>query len=177
MLEDDFDVELNRIRDQRIINNEYISSVTWILTLRPKRIAELKIPSFEIGNFTTEELTVNVVPVSEELTEKLDQEVFWITKVDRQEQYVHGGIHVERKLYYSNNVTLVRIGRRGGLPAPQDVDNAHIVNLGNQNDDWALLETVELIVYTHKSLLFLPKKVALCRYRRRLLQRTLTLTI
>lgn len=157
VLEDDFDVELNRIRDQRIINNEYISSVTWILTLRPKRIAELKIPSFEIGNFTTEELTVKVVPVSEELTEKLDQEVFWLTKVDRQEQYVHGGIHVERKLYYSNNVTLVRIGRRGGLPAPQDIDDAHIVNLGNQNDDWAPRNGRTYRVYTQEFVIFAEK--------------------
>ena len=157
VLEDDFDVGINRIRDQRIINNEYISSVTWILTLKPKRVAELKIPSFDIGNFTTEELTLNVVPISAKLTEKLDQEVFWITKVDRQEQYVHGGIHVERKLYYSNNVTVGRIGRRGGLPSPRNVDNAHIVNLGDQNDDWAPRNGRTYRVYTQEFVIFAEK--------------------
>ena len=156
-LDDFFEIEMNRIRDQRIINNQYISSVTWILTLRPKRVGEFKIPSFEIGSFTTEELTLNVVPISDEIKEKLDQEVFWITKVDRQEQYVHGGIHVERKLYYSNNVTLVRMGRRGGIPAPDDVDDAHIVNLGNQNDDWAPLNGRTYRVYTQEFVIFAEK--------------------
>ncbi|MYD45005.1 MAG: protein BatD [Gammaproteobacteria bacterium] len=157
-LEDDFDI-LSQMSetDQRLVNNQYTSSKTWTLVLKPKKVAELKIPSFAIGNFTSEELSIKVVPISEELAEKLDQEVFWVTTVDRKEQYVHGGIHVERKLYYSNNVSLVRIGRRGGLPAPQDVEDAHIVNLGNQNDDWAPRNGRSYRVYTQEFVIFAEK--------------------
>ena len=135
-LNNDFDIIRDyRTGETRVTNNTFQSFVEWTLVLRPKRVAELKIPSFEVGNFTTEELTIKVSPISEELTKKLDEEVFWITTVDRQEQYVHGGIHVERKLYFSSNVDLVRLGRRG-LPAPEDMDDAHIVNLGVQATSW-----------------------------------------
>ena len=156
-LEDDFEVHISSVRDQRLVNNQYSSSKTWTLVLKPKRVAELKIPSFKIGNFTTEELTLTVTNMTEELKEKLDEEVFWITKVNRHEQYVHGGIHVERKLYYSNTVTLNRIGRRGELPAPADVDDAHIVNLGNQNNDYAPRNGRTYRVFTHEFVIFAEK--------------------
>jgi len=156
-LEDDFEVHISSVRDQRLVNNQYSSSKTWTLVLKPKRVAELKIPSFKIGNFTTEELTLTVTSMTEELEEKLDEEVFWITKVNRHEQYVHGGIHVERKLYYSNKVTLNRIGRRGELPAPADVDDAHIVNLGNQNNDYAPRNGRTYRVFTHEFVIFAEK--------------------
>ena len=132
----DFDILRSfRSGETRVVNNTFQSFVEWTLVLRPKRVADLKIPSFEIGNYKTEELSLKVGPMSEELTQKLDEEVFWITTVDRKEQYVHGGIHVERKLYFSTNVDLVRLGRRG-LPAPEDVENAHIVDLGVQSTTW-----------------------------------------
>lgn len=156
-LEDDFEVHISSVRDQRLVNNQYSSSKTWTLVLKPKKRGKLKIPSFEIGNFTTEELTLTVSRMSEELEEKLDGEVFWITKVNRQEQYVHGGIHVERKLYYSNNVTLNRVGRRGELPVPADVDDAHIVNLGNQNNDYAPRNGRTYRVFTHEFVIFAEK--------------------
>ncbi|MYC26152.1 MAG: protein BatD [Gammaproteobacteria bacterium] len=157
-LNDDFDIlSQSSERASRLENNQYTSSKTWTLALKPKRVAELKIPSFEISTYTTEELTLNVIPVSDELKEKLDQEVFWITKVDRQEQYVHGGIHVVRKLYYSNNVILARMSRRG-LPAPTDIDNAHIVDLGIQSPDWVprngrtyRVHTQEFVIFAEKS--------------------------
>lgn len=132
----DFDILRSyRSGETRVVNNTFQSFVEWTLVLRPKRVADLKIPSFEIGNYKTEELSLKVGPMSEELTQKLDEEVFWITEVDREEQYVHGGIHVERKLYFSTNVDLVRLSRRG-LPAPEDVENAHIVDLGVQSTTW-----------------------------------------
>ena len=154
----DFDIIRNyRSGETRVTNNTFQSFVEWTLILRPKRVAELTIPSFEVGNFKTEELTIKVSPISEELTKKLDEEVFWITTVDRQEQYVHGGIHVERKLYFSSNVDLVRLGRRG-LPAPEDVDNAHIVNLGVQATSWIprngrsySIHTQEFVIFAERS--------------------------
>lgn len=156
-LHDDFEIlSESSERASRLENNQYSSSKTWTLVLKPKRVADLKIPSFQIGNFTTEELSVKVLPISEELTEKLDLEVFWITKVDRQEQYVHGGIHVERKLYYSNNVTLLRMSRRG-IPAPRDIENAHIVDLGGRNDDWVPRNGRTYQVFTQEFVVFAEK--------------------
>ena len=142
----------------RIYNNNFISVAEWTLVLRPKRITTLTIPVLKIGNFTTEELSLKVVPMSEELHEKLDQEVFFVTSVDRQEQYVHGAIHVERKLYYSVNVNLGGIGRRRGVPPPEDMDNAHIVNLGSQGSNWVTrngrsynLLTQEFVIFAEQS--------------------------
>lgn len=160
-LHDDFEIlSESSERASRLENNQYSSSKTWTLVLKPKRVAELKIPSFEIGSFTTEELSVKVVPISAELTKKLDQEVFWITRVDRQEQYVHGGIHVERKLYYSNNVSLVRMGRHG-IPAPQEIENAHVVDLGGRNDDWVPRNGRSYRVFTQEFAVFAEKSGAL----------------
>lgn len=164
-LNTDFEV-LNTQRSgrTRVINNTFESVVEWTLELRPRRVAELKIPSFDIGNFKTKELSLSVGPISEELRDKLDQEVFWITKVDHTEQYVHGGIHVERKLYHSNNVDFVGLGSRG-LPEPGLVENAHIVYLGVRTATWEprngrtySVVTQEFVIFAERSgTISLPK--------------------
>ena len=135
-LNKDFDIlHITESSTTRIVNNTLTAVAEWILFLRPKRVAKLTIPALEIANHTTKELSLIVEPMSDELRETLAKEVFWETSVDRQEQYVHGSIHVERKLYYSDSVTLRGIGRRG-LPAPQDIENAHIVNLSAEGRNW-----------------------------------------
>ena len=54
-LNDDFDIlSQSSERASRLENNQYTSSKTWTLALKPKRVAELKIPSFEISTYTTE---------------------------------------------------------------------------------------------------------------------------
>ncbi|MXZ44509.1 MAG: protein BatD [Gammaproteobacteria bacterium] len=157
-LNTDFDV-LNTQRSgrTRVINNTFESIVEWTLELRPKRTAELKIPSIDIGKFKTEELTLTVGPMTKDMRDKMDQEVFWITKVDRTEQYVHGGIHAERKLYYSNNVDVVGLGRRG-LPGPGLIENAHIVELGVRAATWEprngrtySVGTQEFVIFAERS--------------------------
>lgn len=156
-LNKDFDVQyIRKSSSTTIVNGSLNSIAEWYLGLRPKRIATLTIPKLDIGNFTTEELSLKVLPISDELEEKLGQEVFWITNVDRLEQYVHGGIHVERKLYYTDNVNLVRQSR-GRLPIPQDIDNAHIVNLGEQGSNWGRQNDRSYNVYSQEFVVFSEK--------------------
>lgn len=161
-LTEDFDVLSNQNSSTtKIINNNFFSVAEWRIVLRPKRIASLKIPALNIGNFTTEELDLNVVPISDELSERLDQEVFWIVNVDRQEQYVHGGIHVEHKLYYSDDVTLPGRGRRGAIPVPQIIDDAHLVDLGYRGSNWDLRNGRSYHVNAHESVIFAEKSGSL----------------
>lgn len=153
-LNEDFDIErTTQSSSTTIVNGVFTSVAEWYLVLRPKRIATLTIPQLKIGNHTTEEITLKVLPISDELSEKLGLEVFWITNVDRAEQYVHGGIHVERKLYYTENVNLVRRGR-SRLPVPQDIENAHVVILGEQGSNWGRQNDRSYNVYSQEFVVF-----------------------
>lgn len=153
-LNEDFDIErTTQSSSTTIVNGVFTSIAEWYLVLRPKRIDTLTIPELKIGNHTTEELTLKVLPISDELSEKLGLEVFWITNVDRTEQYVHGGIHVERKLYYTENVNLVRRGR-SRLPVPQDIENAHVVILGEQGSNWGRQNDRSYNIYSHEFVVF-----------------------
>ena len=153
-LDEDFDIErTTQSSSTTIVNGVFTSVAEWYLVLRPKRIATITIPKLKIGNHTTEELTLKVLPISDELSEKLGLEVFWITNVDRPEQYVHGGIHVERKLYYTENVNLVRRGR-SRLPVPQDIENAHVVILGEQGSNWGRQNDRSYNVYSQEFVVF-----------------------
>ncbi len=133
----------------------FTSSGHWKISLRAKRTGKLTIPAFTVSGFTTEKIEVVVNPIDPKLREKIEGEIFFITEIDRREQYIHGAIHVDRRLYYSNNVQL-SLAR--DLPMPTDMEDAHVVPIGRMNQPSARrnnrfynLEVQQFVIYGEKS--------------------------
>ena len=133
-----------------ISNGRQNASTTWTLWLRPRHTGELTIPPFTINGEKTEAINVFVEPLSAEVRAELEQEVFILTNVNRPQQYIHGAIHVERRLYYSDNVT--QLSRH--LPPPDDIENAYVISRGDITRTYARRNNRQYSVLVQKFVLF-----------------------
>lgn len=133
-----------------ITNGRHQASSRWRLILRPKQTGELTIPSFTIAGDSTKEIIIYVEPISEELRVELTQEIFIVTNVNRTEQYIHAAIHVERRLYYSDNVSQLS----QHLPAPDDIENVYVMSKGDIKRTFARRNNRQYSVLVQEFVLF-----------------------
>lgn len=133
-----------------ITNGRHQASSRWTLILRPKQTGELTIPSFTIAGDSTKEIIIYVEPISDELRAELTQEIFIVTNVNRSEQYIHAAIHVERRLYYSDNVSQLS----QHLPAPDDIENVYVLSKGDIKRTFARRNNRQYSVLVQEFVLF-----------------------
>lgn len=133
-----------------IANGRHQASSRWTLILRPKQTGEITIPSFTIAGDSTKEIIIYVEPLSEELRDELAQEIFIVTNVNRSEQYIHAAIHVERRLYYSDNVSQLS----QHLPTPDDIKNVYVLSKGDVKRTFARRNNRQYSVLVQEFVLF-----------------------
>ncbi len=108
-IERDFEILGNSSRpySSMTIVNGRTTSVTYhdhVLTLKPKRMGTLVIPSIQVGNVGTQPIRVRVEELSPALREQMNRLVFFETEVDTKETYVQGQIIYAVKLYYTEAI-------------------------------------------------------------------------
>lgn len=122
----------------------------WTYELIPKRVGELTIPSFEINGETSQEITIVVKALDAEKLQAIEQEAFFITKIDRERQYVHGAIHVEQRFYYSDKVIQVA----QSFPPPSNIANAYVIPVGEIERTFAFRNNKQYSVLVQKFVVF-----------------------
>ncbi|MCY3627349.1 MAG: protein BatD [Gammaproteobacteria bacterium] len=133
-----------------IASGRHQASSRWTLILRPKQTGEITIPSFTIAGDSTKEIIIYVESLSEELRDELAQEIFIVTNVNRSEQYIHAAIHVERRLYYSDNVSQLS----QHLPTPDDIKNVYVLSKGDIKRTFARRNNRQYSVLVQEFVLF-----------------------
>ena len=108
-LQRDFDIitESNRQNSSMSIINGRRTSVVYkdhVLTLSPKRMGNLFIPSFSAGNDRSQPITIRVQQQTASQRQRMNQFVFFETSVDTNNPYVQGQIIYSVKLFYTDAI-------------------------------------------------------------------------
>jgi len=127
LLQRDFEV-MSTARSSRqnisLINGRQTAEVftEWNITLRPKKLGRLQIPSIEIGGQRSAPISIQVNRLSKSDQARMTQYVFFETNVDTDKTYVQGQVLYTVKLFYADGVS-------GDFPIEPDIPNAVITTL------------------------------------------------
>ena len=104
-----------------IVNGRQTSSVRtdYVLTLRVKRLGRLIIPPIRVGAETTSAIPIHAMVQSSQTTRRMNQLVFFDTRVDTTNTYVQGQVLYTVKLFYSESIS-------GDFPPPPKIEDAVI---------------------------------------------------
>lgn len=129
VLSGDFIVNRAGTSSQTNIDNGNIQhSTSWTILLLARNEGTYTIPSFTIGNVSSQPISVEVIPAGQTQTAGQHQEVFLETTVDKQTAYLQSAIIYTSKLYLALDF------QRGSLTEPK-MENANITQLSNQQDE------------------------------------------
>lgn len=81
-----------------------ISTITYSLSLRPKRQGKLVIPSINVGGSSTQAISINVAATSAATQQRDVGQVFFENAVDHKTAYVQSQIIYSLKLFYADSV-------------------------------------------------------------------------
>lgn len=97
-LEEDFEVgQTSRLSEARIINGNVTRSMSWTITLSPRRDGTLMIPPIRVGDEQSEALEIEVVQPSYEPPGEAD--VFITADIDYDETYVQAQVLYTIRIY------------------------------------------------------------------------------
>ncbi|MGK0222839.1 MAG: hypothetical protein ACI9ON_002079, partial [Limisphaerales bacterium] len=125
-LEKDFHVMgTNTSSQYRFVNGREQSWVDYQITLQPKRVGELTVPSIAVGRDVTPSMTLRVRQLSDDTRSKIDAMVFFETDVSSSSIYVQAQLVLTRRLLYSQGVQLY-----SDLPGAPEIEDAVVKTLG-----------------------------------------------
>lgn len=97
-LDDDFVIgQTSRLSNTRIENGQISRSMTWTITLMPRRAGVLTIPPISIGNEQSNPVTITVTEPAREPPGEAD--VFITTEIDHDETFVQAQVIYTIKIY------------------------------------------------------------------------------
>ena len=110
-----------------IINGRRTSAVykDHVLTLSPKRMGNLFIPSFRAGSERSQPITIRVQPQTASQRQRTNQYVFFETLVDTNDTYVQGQIIYSVKLFHTEGIG-------GDFPPPPSLPDTVVETLENE---------------------------------------------
>ncbi len=137
----------------QIINGKTTRKIQWFVTLIPKRIGNLTIPSFKVDGLTSKALTVKVTPARSVPSTKQGADVFMQVEVKPTQVYVQQQVIYTVRLYHSVNLA-------GGsrLTEPEFPDgNAIVKRLGDDREYQTVMNGVRYDVFERTYFIF-PQK-------------------
>ena len=110
-----------------IINGRRTSAVykDHVLTLSPKRMGNLFIPSFRAGSERSQPITIRVQQQTASQRQRMNQYVFFETLVDTNDTYVQGQIIYSVKLFHTEGIG-------GDFPPPPSLPDTVVETLENE---------------------------------------------
>jgi hypothetical protein len=97
-LEEDFEVgQTSRLSEARIVNGNVTRSMSWTITLSPRRAGTLEIPPVRVGDEQSEALSIEVVEPAYEPPGEAD--VFITADIDYDETYVQAQVLYTIRIY------------------------------------------------------------------------------
>ena len=97
----------------------------YVLSLKPKRLGTLSIPSIQVGSAATAPINIRVTKQSAATRQQMNQLVFFESEVDTKTAYVQGQILHQLKLFYTQ-------GSTGQFPQPLVLDDAIVEVIDNE---------------------------------------------
>jgi len=105
-LEKDFSVSRpSRSSSSTYINGKSSFKTTWQYSLQAKRVGELLIPSFSIGNLSSDPIHISVKEPSQQATTTNNDAIFMENSIDKQNAYIGQPIILTSKIYISQNTS------------------------------------------------------------------------
>lgn len=145
-----------------IVNGRATSetTVTYTLSLRPRREGQLQIPPVQIAGEQTSAILINVVPPSTAIQRRDARFVFLETGVDKTSAYVQSQIIYTLKLFYSESIN-------GSFPPPPDIPDAVVTTVVDEkhyetivnNQRYRVLEKRYAIFPQKSGVLTIPPEV------------------
>ena len=125
-LEKDFHVMgTNTSSQYRFVNGREQSWVDYQITLQPKGVGVLTVPSITVGRDVTPSMTLRVRQLSSDTRTKINAMVFFETDVSSHSIYVQAQLILTRRLLYSQGVQLY-----SDLPGAPEIEDAVVKTLG-----------------------------------------------
>lgn len=137
------------------INGRRTSSVRmdYVLTLRAKRLGRLSIPPIQVGNDVTSAIPIRSVPRSDAETLRMNQQVFFETRVDTKDTYVQAQVLYTVKLLYAESIS-------GDFPPPPKIEDAVVETVESEKRYEAIVNNRRYYVLEKQYAIF-PQKSGL----------------
>lgn len=137
----------NQSSQYMVTNSGQTRTLTWTLTLLPRRTGKLRIPAFQIGKHSSRSMQVSVLAANPNQTSASQAEAFLEIDVDDGPVYVQQQLSYIVRLFMSSRVT------GGSLSAPK-AEGVIVETVGNQseyeklrdNRRWRVVERRYLII-------------------------------
>ncbi|MFT4653810.1 MAG: hypothetical protein ACI82S_001463 [Patiriisocius sp.] len=126
----------------QIINGTMSRTVSWAVDLYPKQIGSFTIPSFSIDGKSSNEFTVNVLPVDTAISDQ-PREFFVTSSIDNQTVYL------QQQILYTVKIHLAREIQRGQLTQP-DLVGAIVEQIGEDEDYQEIIDGVRYRIIERK---------------------------
>ncbi|WP_174236689.1 protein BatD [Dyella sp. S184] len=124
-LANDFDIlGTSQNSSLSVVNGAATSSMTFGIALRPKHVGDLQIPALSVAGSQTAPLQLQVSAPDPATAATTHKDVFMEAQVEPAHGYVGQQLSYIVRLYYANRIN-------GDAPAPPQVDNVEISQLGN----------------------------------------------
>lgn len=124
-LANDFDIlGTSQNSSLSVVNGAATSSMTFGIALRPKHVGNLQIPALSVAGSQTAPLQLQVSAPDPATAAATHKDVFMEAQVEPAHGYVGQQLSYVVRLYYANRIN-------GDAPAPPQVDNMQVSQLGN----------------------------------------------
>lgn len=117
----------NRRQSSYSINNGQVNALVYtdhLLTLKPKRLGNLTLPSIHVGQYQSNPINIRVQQQSAAQRAQMNRLVFFDTKVNTRETWVQGQIIYTVQLFYTDGIG-------GDFPQPPTLNNAVVETIVN----------------------------------------------
>ena len=106
LLEKDFTVSRpSRSSSSTYINGKSSFKTTWQYSLQAKRVGDVLIPSFKMGNLSSEPIHISVKEPSQQATTTNNDAIFMENSIDKQNAYIGQPIILTSKVYISQSTS------------------------------------------------------------------------
>lgn len=135
-LEKDFEVFNKQTSNQyRSVNGKSESFTLWSISIMPKRLGQLLIPSIEYKGVKSRPIRITVSKLSQALKDKLAKDFFFDTQIDVKQGIVQGQILYSEKMYFRvnhNDATLSDVKVTDALVVPLADAKQYLTNINGQ---------------------------------------------
>ena len=95
----------SRSQQTSYINGEFTQQITWSLRLQAKKLGELTIPSFKIGDVSTQAIKIEVNKPGKQQQSTANDTIFIESTINKNKVYIDQPVILESKIYVAESIS------------------------------------------------------------------------
>ena len=95
----------SRSQQTSYINGDFTQQITWTMRLQAKKLGELTIPAFTIGDVTTQAIKIDVKKPGKQQQSTANDTLFIENTINKNSVYIDQPIILETKIYVAENIS------------------------------------------------------------------------